>query len=389
MSAMRFGRIELRNWKNFPKVDVVLASRVFLIGPNASGKSNFLDAFRFLRDLVTEGGGLAKAVQARDGMSKLRSLYARGTNAFVSIAVDVVNAEKGWHYELAFSHASVKRPFPQVVHESVTLRDGTHRQTLFKRPDDGDEHDPERRAQTFIQQVSQNKEFRELADFFRGVFYLHLVPQLVREGQPPLADRIGLDQYGRDLLDRIRNTPERTRNARLNRIQKVIGIVAAPLEDLSFTEDTHGRPHLQVKFRHWRPQGAYQNETQFSDGTLRLIGLLWSLQEKAGPLLLEEPELSLHPAVVRKLAPFIHRAQRAGNGRQVILSTHSDDLLMDPGIGADELLLVRPTNEGSEVVVGATLKDVSRLMNAGIPASEAVLPLTGAEQLSLFETADI
>ena len=73
----------------------------------------------------------------------------------------------------------------------------------------------------------------------------------------------------------------------------------------------------------------------------------------------------------------------------MILSTHSDDLLMDQGIAPEEVLLVRPTNEGSEIVVGASLKDVSRLMSAGIPASEAVLPLTNSSQLSLFETAEI
>ena len=98
MSAIRFSRIELRNWKNFTRVDVPLANRVFLVGPNASGKSNFLDAFRFLRDLVTEGGGLAKAVYARDGMWNLRSLLARRTNTQVSIAVEVTNDESSWRY---------------------------------------------------------------------------------------------------------------------------------------------------------------------------------------------------------------------------------------------------------------------------------------------------
>ena len=72
MSAMRFTRIELRNWKNFTDVSVDLAERVFLVGPNATGKSNFLDSFRFLRDLVIEGGGLSKAVELRDGMAKVR-----------------------------------------------------------------------------------------------------------------------------------------------------------------------------------------------------------------------------------------------------------------------------------------------------------------------------
>ncbi|TEU15991.1 MAG: chromosome segregation protein SMC, partial [Anaerolineales bacterium] len=55
---MRFSRIKLENWRNFQEADVPLQNRVFLVGANASGKSNFLDAFRFLRDIVMPGGGL-------------------------------------------------------------------------------------------------------------------------------------------------------------------------------------------------------------------------------------------------------------------------------------------------------------------------------------------
>ena len=385
MSVMRFSRIELRNWKNFTKVDVPLARRVFLVGPNASGKSNFLDAFRFLRDLVTEGGGLAKAVHARDGMPRLRSLFARGAGTHVSIAVEVTNAESGWRYELAFSHQSPKNQQPVVVKERVVKRDGTSEREIFKRPDDEDKRDPARLVQTFIQQVTQNKEFRDLAEFFRGIAYLHLVPHLVREGQPPLSGAIGTDPFGRDLLDRIRATPERTRNARLARIQKVLTMVAAPLSELQLIADESGRPHLQARFQHWRPQGAYQTEHQFSDGTLRLMGLLWALQEKKeGPLLLEEPELSLHTALVRRLAPFIHRAQKSGGGRQVLLSTHSEELLSDEGISAEEILLVEPADEGSKVVSGANVAEIAKLMRLGITANEAVLPRTKLKQMDMF-----
>jgi predicted ATPase len=52
---MRFAKIHLENWRNFTRVDVPLLQRMFLIGPNASGKSNLLDAFHFLRDLVRVG----------------------------------------------------------------------------------------------------------------------------------------------------------------------------------------------------------------------------------------------------------------------------------------------------------------------------------------------
>ena len=85
MSQAHFTQIELQNWKNFTRVNVALANRVFIVGPNASGKSNFLDAFRFLRDLVLEGGGLAKAVAHRDGLPKICSLFARGVSTDVMV----------------------------------------------------------------------------------------------------------------------------------------------------------------------------------------------------------------------------------------------------------------------------------------------------------------
>jgi len=68
---------------------VRLHPRAFIIGANASGKSNLLDVFRFLRTVAqTEGGGLQKAVKERGGMSKLRSLHAR-TNPEVSIEIEI------------------------------------------------------------------------------------------------------------------------------------------------------------------------------------------------------------------------------------------------------------------------------------------------------------
>jgi predicted ATPase len=390
MSAMRFARIELKNWKNFTSVDVGLASRVFVVGPNAIGKSNLLDAFRFLRDLALDGGGLGKAVSLRDGMAKVRSLYARQDTEVIVRVVAQGTDGTGWRYELAFSHDTLKNPRPLVVRELVDrLRaDGTEERKL-SRPDEHDRRDRERQTQTALQQVTANQEFRELADFFRSVSYLHLVPQLLREEQAPRAGGLGPDPYGRDLLDRIRNTTPRTQRARLNRIERVLRIVAPQLEGLRLELDDHGKPHLEGKFKHWRPQGAYQNEAQLSDGTLRLIGFLWVLQEPAGPLLLEEPELSLHTAIVKRLAPFIHRVQEAGSGRQVILSTHSEHLLMDAGIAPEEVLLVQPAPEGSEVIGGAGPGGIVRLMQSGLTASEAVLPRTEPRQMTLFDRLEV
>lgn len=54
---MIISHIKMKNWRNFRNVDTPLGRRIFLVGANASGKSNFLDALRFLRDIAkTEGG---------------------------------------------------------------------------------------------------------------------------------------------------------------------------------------------------------------------------------------------------------------------------------------------------------------------------------------------
>ena len=50
-------RLKLENWRNFTFVDIPLRERAFVIGPNASGKSNLLDAIRFLRDVAKRDGG--------------------------------------------------------------------------------------------------------------------------------------------------------------------------------------------------------------------------------------------------------------------------------------------------------------------------------------------
>ena len=100
---MRFAKIRLENWRNFTRVDVPLQQRMFLIGPNASGKSNLLDAFRFLRDLVRVGGGLEKAVADRGGVSRLRSLAAR---RHPDIVIDVViddGADRNWRYQIGIA----------------------------------------------------------------------------------------------------------------------------------------------------------------------------------------------------------------------------------------------------------------------------------------------
>jgi predicted ATPase len=371
---LRFTRLRLENWRNFTKIEVKLQRRVFLVGPNASGKSNLLDSLRFLHDVATVGGGLQEAVRKRGGVSLVRSLAAR-QNPDVVIDVDVGTngAAPKWRYELRFTRGPKKRP---LLKSEVVYREG---ELLLNRPDEFDLSDPERRTQTALEQVNLNRDFREVSEFFGRLRYLHIVPQLVREPDRSVG-KIN-DPFGGDFLEQVARTPKKTREARLKRIQEALKVAVPQLVDLKLEQDERGLWHLYGRYEHWRPHGAWQSEGQFSDGTLRLLGVLWAVQDGSGPLLLEEPELSLHPEVVRFLPQMFARIQRR-TGRQIVLSTHSPDLLSDSGIGLDEVLLLRPRREGTVVEPATKHREIPSLLRNGSSIADAVLPKTRPEQAS-------
>ena len=155
------------------------------------------------------------------------------------------------------------------------------------------------------------------------------------------------------------------------------------------SDDRSGSPHLQATHEHWRVHGAKMREDQLSDGTLRLIGLLWMLLSGSGPLLLEEPELSLHEGVIRLLPQMFHRVmhRRSGGRRQIFVSTHSSAMLSDSGISPEEILLLRPTEEETEVKRASQYQILQALAKAGAPIGPAVIAETEPEhsqQLALF-----
>jgi len=379
---MQFKHIILSNWRNFTSVDVSLALRMFLVGPNASGKSNLLDVFRFLRDIAKPGGGFQKAVIDRGGVSSLRCLAARRYSGItVEVHVGVSSEAEDyplWKYRIEFNQDKQRKP---ILKKEQVWKNGKQ---VLNRPDEKDKGDPARLTQTHLEQVNMNQEFRDLSGFFETIQYLHLVPHIIRDPERFIG-RSG-DPFGGDFLERLATTPEKIRNARLRKIEDALKVAVPQLNKLDLARDSRGTPHLKVLYEHWRFSGAYQDEKLFSDGTLRLIGFLWSLLDGQGPLLLEEPELSLHTGIVQRLARVIYSLQK-GKNKQVLVSTHSYELVSDKGIGAEEVLILQLTKEGAKVFVGKDNIQIRKLLQEGASVAEAVLPITepkDAQQLELF-----
>ena len=370
---MYISHIKLRNWRNFKDAEAALGLRVFLIGPNASGKSNLLDAFRFLRDVANDG--LEKAVgDARGGVSAIRCLAAtRYSNVDVEVEL-TQDGESRWRYRLSVNQDNVQRPEvrEEVVHECD--------QEVLRRPNDDDRHDRLRLTQTALEQIAENRRFRAVADFFKSISYQHLLPPVVRDPRGFSSLPVQNDPYGRDFLVRLWKTQSRTRDSRLKKLTAALRIAVPQLTDLQVTLDESGTPHLSAGYEHWRPYAARQNESQFSDGTLRLLGLLWTVYEGSGPLLLEEPEISLHPDVVRHLPTVFYRISRSRKEpRQLIISTHSEDMLRDPGIAPEEVLRLEPSPNGT--LLRPPDEADRQAMAAGLTAADVLIPRAAPENI--------
>ncbi|GGB43577.1 hypothetical protein GCM10011316_14480 [Roseibium aquae] len=301
------------------------------------------------------------------------------------IDVDVFDDDTstGWNYTLGFNIPSKgfeKNRRPHITKEIVNRIENTGEKiNLLKRPNMEDEQDEAQRQQTYLEQINTNKDFRFLAEYFGSITYYHLVPQLLKFGDEISGRTLEDDPFGQEFLLRVSATQERTRNNRLKKIEKALRSVVPQMEDLRFLKDgITGRPHLEIKFKHHRPRGARQREDQFSDGTLRLIALFWLLQETGdAPLLLEEPELSLNEEVVRQLSYLIETVRRRrspSSGRQIFISTHSYALLSNPGINADGIIIIEPSDDGSRTRKINTAEQAA--LSVGLSPAEAVLPNT-------------
>ena len=169
---MYIKQVTLKNWRNFRNADGELSQVSYILGANAAGKSNFLDVFRFLRDIAkSEGGGLQKAVNDRGGVSKLRCLHARNDTEIrieVSFTDKLEDEEVSWKYILGF------KPEGKGKHRNIISCEEVWYKDIKKliRPDKTDKNDLLLLTETALEQTRANKGFREISDFLQNITYL-------------------------------------------------------------------------------------------------------------------------------------------------------------------------------------------------------------------------
>ncbi|EXU74703.1 AAA family ATPase [Erwinia mallotivora] len=384
---MYITHLKIRNWRNFIEIDIPIHECTWLLGPNASGKSNLMDVFRFLRDICKpQGGGLQKAISDRGGIPKLRCLHARRppeVRIEITLSDNLESPKSIWRYILSFGPEGKGAQRTLIKEEQVWHNEIR----IINRPDNLDMNDPMRLTQTSMEQIQANSEFREVPDFFSDTTYLHLVPQLLKFGDVMGGKLLEDDPFGQGFLERLAKTTKRIRDSRLKKIENALSIAIPQFKHIRFVQDPiTGRPHLEALYSHHRPNAGWLREEHFSDGTLRLLGLFWSILDGTSLLLLEEPELSLNDSIVRQIPAVLMRMQRdKKRKRQLIISTHSEALLSNLGIDAKGVLILEPKSEGSNIRELNPTETAA--ITSGFSVAEVVLQKTrpdDVEQLGLW-----
>jgi predicted ATPase len=210
--------------------------------------------------------------------------------------------------------------------------------------------------------------------FLEDVKYTHLVPQFLKHPEA-FNGNLPEDPFGKDFLKTLGSASDPLKYQWLEKINEILRMALPQPVNLKY-DDQKSQPHLVVTYNHSNG-GITQDETDLSDGTLRLLGLLWSILDGKGLLLLEEPELSLHTSVIEKLAGLFYSIQCFTNQpRQLIITTHSAELLSDRSISLSQILLLRVEGDNTIAEMADDKEAIADLLEGGLNPAEAVLPYT-------------
>jgi predicted ATPase len=308
-------RIEIRNFKSIRNVQLELRPMNIVIGPNGAGKSNLIGAFRLLSQLKEHR--LQEYVARQGGAARL---LHHGPKVSPDLSMRFDFGVNGYSFTLA----------PTVSDSLFFLREETHFQGAYT-PEGG-------------RSLGTGHQEAKLPDraHRQGKSVAHYVMDGIRDwvtyhfhdtsdsSPPKLTQDLNDNRHLRPdaanlaaFLYRLQQDESDTFRRITEHIQRVAPFLAefrlAPLASMP--------DKIRLEWRH-RESDAYFDGASLSDGTLRFICLTALLLQPdflmPSVILIDEPELGLHPAALTLLAEMLHNASTSA---QIVAATQSVTLL--------------------------------------------------------------
>jgi predicted ATPase len=346
-------RVKVRNFKSLGNCDVELGALTVLVGRNGSGKSNFIDALRFVSDALRMSAG--DAIVARGNFDIVRKGKGSPRGFDIELEVDLrggCRAVYGFAYEapdhdhsprLVGEHLEISEADNGVV-ASYAVKNG--RIETFSET----ERPPVPDDRLYLVNASGFPAFRAIYDALRGMRFYQLSPLEMSAPKSPSPGEI-LKEGGENIAGVI----ERLSFERPRVKERILGYLATIVPGLEDVRCVHWGRNETIEFVQ-KLSGSDAPQTfhakSMSNGTLRALGALVAITqpvEGTNPVLLvgiEEPEAALHPAAAGALMDALREAAAR---KQVIVTTHSPDLLDQIDPDTDRLLVAQIGGGGTMI----------------------------------------
>jgi len=400
MSATFIHRVRIRNYKSIASADVQLNELVFLLGRNGAGKSNFLDALRFISDALKTY--LDHALRERGTIREVRRRSGGHPNHF-SIRVDfhLPGGDTG-HYSFRIG-AKPAGGFIVQDEECVVDRHSVEKDHHFFRVKEGELLEASFAPaptvvsdRLYLVMASGVPPFGQVFEALSRIEVYNLNPKEIASMQQPDPGEI-LRRDGSNAASVLQRLDDPSRDLVNSHLKEIVsGIMGAETKTLGGQETIEFRQKVRGQANPWRfLAGA------MSDGTLRALAILIAIFQAGSkhqgahpPLLIgiEEPEIALHPAAAKVLLGALREGARFC---QILVTSHSPDLLDFEDIEPESLLSVDNVDSLTRIgPIDSTGKDMLRqkLFTAGellrqdqIQADESAAFDARERQLRLFE----
>ena len=340
-------KVALRNYKSIASCEVQLRPLMFLVGPNGAGKSNFLDSLRFVADALNSS--LDHAIRDRGGIDDVHC-RSSGRPKHFSIHLDFTLPEDSTgHYAFRigdFSRGRYKVQTEECVLQSAqqpTQEDYFYVENGTVTKTNMEVAPAAAKDRLYLVNASGLKEFRPVYEAFSRMGFYRLNLDKIKDLQAPdpgdllTRDGSNLASVFKQLSPSVKGRIKEYLAAIVPSVDKIESRKYGPKEGLVFTQNV-------AKAR--ESQRFLANN--MSDGTLRALGILVALfqenyDSKKRALLVgvEEPESALHPAAAGVLLDAL---REAADKTQIVITSHSPDLLDDKDLDPESILAVEVRN---------------------------------------------
>jgi len=313
-------QVDIKGFKSFEEVSIDLDQINVMVGPNGAGKSNFISFFRMLNFMLT--GSFQAFIGEQGGADELLH-YGDKTTAEI---------EASLMFRSSVGENTYRAELKSAAGDTLIF---TREEIVFNDPDS--EQPPYEESlgaghnETNLGEAADGG--NETAAFFRGqlaqyrVYQFHDTSKDARLRKKSWADQDGYLRDDAGNLAAILFRLKHENRERYRRIRDTIQQIAPFFDDFHFPVPEQEPEKVQLN---WREKGSNYvfSPNQLSDGTLRTMALLTLLllPEKELPemIILDEPELGLHPYAIKVVAGLI---QEVSNKAQVLMATQSTRLV--------------------------------------------------------------